>query len=49
MKGKIGDNFIECETIEDANSIPLSDYTYLERQSAARNGAYCFKIRQAKK
>jgi len=42
------DNFIEKETVDDANAVDLDKYTFLERLSA-KKGLYCFKVRQAKR
>ena len=42
------DNFKEEKTVEDANEVNLSDYTFLERLSATK-GMYCFKIRERKR
>lgn len=39
------DNFVEVESLEDANSIDLDAYTFLDRLSAER-GTFCFKIRE---
>ena len=39
------ENFIECDSKEDANLIDLKKYTFMERMSA-QMGKYCFKIRQ---
>lgn len=41
-------NFIELETVNEANKIDLDVYTFLERLSA-RRGMYCFKIREVKR
>jgi len=42
------DNFIEKETVDDANAVDLDKYTFLERMSA-KKGLYCFKVREAKR
>jgi len=42
------DNFIEKETVDDANTVDFDKYTFLERMSA-KKGLYCFKVRQAKR
>jgi len=42
------ENFIEKETVDDANAVDLDKYTFLERMSA-KKGLYCFKVRQAKR
>ena len=41
-------NFIECDTIEEANNVDLEKYTFLDRMSGEK-GKYCFKIRQQRK
>jgi hypothetical protein len=41
-------NFLEKETVDDANDVDLDKYTFLERMSA-KKGLYCFKVRQAKR
>lgn len=41
------ENFIECETVEQANKVDLSQYTFLERLSAEKK-LYVFKVRQRK-
>jgi len=41
-------NFLECETVEEANKVDLDNYTFCERLSA-KKGCYCFKIREAKR
>ena len=41
-------NFIEVNTVEEANAVNLDVYTFLDRVSATR-GLYCFKIREAKR
>lgn len=41
-------NFIEMPTVEEANTVDLSIYTFLERLSA-KKGFYCFKIREKKR
>lgn len=38
------DNFIEKDTVIEANTVDLGKYTFLERLSAVRN-KYCFKIK----
>ena len=38
-------NFLELDTVEDANKVSLEKYVFLERLSAER-GKYCFKVRQ---
>jgi len=40
-------NFLEFDNVEEANSVSLADYVFLERLSAEK-GKYCFKIRQRK-
>jgi hypothetical protein len=42
------ENFIEAKTVEEANRVNLTQYTFLERLSAAR-ALYIFKIREAKR
>jgi hypothetical protein len=42
------ENFIEKETVDDANAVDLDKYTFLEKMSA-KKGLYCFKVRQAKR
>ena len=42
------DNFLEKETVDDANNVDLDKYTFLERMSA-KKGLYCFKVREAKR
>lgn len=42
------DNFIEKKTVQDANTIDLNKYTFLDRLSA-KLGKYCFKIRETKR
>jgi len=37
-------NFVEVETVDEANDVDLSMYTFCERLSAKR-GMYIFKIR----
>ena len=39
-------NFIEVDTVDEANKIDLNFYIFLDKQSASRN-KYCFKIREA--
>lgn len=39
-------NFIECDTVFEANGIDLDKYTFLERMSA-KTGKWCFKIRES--
>jgi len=39
-------NFIECETIDEANRISLNDYSFI-RYSETRN-RFLFKIRERK-
>ena len=39
-------NFIEVETVVEANDVDLNKYTFCERISAKR-GMYIFKIRAA--
>ncbi len=41
------DNFIECNTLQEANEVSLKEYVFLERFSVEKN-KYCFKIRQRK-
>lgn len=41
-------NFLERSTVEEANIVDLSIYTFLERMSA-KKGIYCFKIREQKR
>lgn len=41
-------NFIERANVDDANTINLDEYTFLERLSANR-GTYCFKVRELKR
>lgn len=41
-------NFIEKETVQEANEVDLDKYTFLERLSAKKN-KYCFKIRESKR
>ena len=41
-------NFIEKTTVDEANSVDLDKYIFLERLSASR-GVYCFKIRESKR
>jgi len=38
------DNFKECETVEQANQIDLTTYTFI----GFKQDNYCFKIRQKK-
>ena len=44
----MSDSFVEVETVEEANKIDMSKYTFLERMSA-KKGVYCFKIREARR
>jgi hypothetical protein len=37
-------NFIEADTVAEANAVDLGRYTFLDRLSATRN-KYCFKIK----
>lgn len=37
-------NFIECEGVEAANKVSLSDYVFVGKDE--KSGRYCFKIRQ---
>lgn len=39
------DNFLEVQTVKEANLVSLDDYVFLERLSAERN-CYVFKKRQ---
>jgi hypothetical protein len=41
-------NFLEKETLVEANEVDLGLYTFLDRLSA-RRGSWCFKIREAKR
>jgi len=41
-------NFIECETVIEANKVDLDVYTFCDRLSG-KKGLYCFKIREAKR
>jgi len=38
------ENFMECETVEEANKISLEEYVFI----GLRDDKYCFKIRQRK-
>jgi hypothetical protein len=38
-------NFIEVSSVEDANKVDLSLYTFCERLEASR-GTFVFKVRQ---
>lgn len=38
-------NFLEFRSVDEANTVSLEDYVFLERLSAER-GTFCFKIRQ---
>jgi hypothetical protein len=40
----MANNFVECETVEQANNVDLGIYTFI----GFRNDAYCFKVRQRK-
>lgn len=42
------ENFVEKDTVEEANNVDLSKYTFLERMSSVRN-KYCFKIRELRR
>lgn len=44
----IKQNFIEKDTVSEANTVDLTIYTFLEKMSAIRN-RYCFKIRELKR
>lgn len=41
-------NFVEKSTVDEANTVNLDEYTFLERLSAQR-GLYCFKRRESKR
>jgi hypothetical protein len=41
-------NFLEKTSVDEANSVDLDRYTFMERLSAQR-GVYCFKIRECKR
>jgi len=41
-------NFLECETVEQANKVDLDVYTFCDRLSG-KKGVYCFKVREAKR
>jgi len=41
-------NFIEKNSVDEANTVSLELYTFLERMSAEK-GVYCFKIRERKR
>lgn len=41
-------NFIEFDSVDEANTVDLSIYTFLERLSA-KKGKYCFKVRESKR
>jgi hypothetical protein len=41
-------NFLEKKTVDEANEVDLSVYTFMERLSSQR-GYYCFKIREMKR
>jgi len=41
-------NFVEKETLSEANEVDLNVYTFLDRMSA-RRGSWCFKIREKKR
>ena len=40
-------NFLELDTVAEANRVNLEDYVWLDRFSAERR-KYCFKVRQRK-
>ena len=40
-------NFIECNTVEEANQVDLTTYRFSERLSA-KKGIYCFVLRASK-
>lgn len=39
-------NFLECETLEQANNVSLADYTFI---GLSDSRGYVFKIREAKR
>ena len=39
------ENFLELDTVQEANGVDLARYTFLERLSAQKS-KYCFKVRQ---
>lgn len=41
-------NFIECATVDEANLVDMTVYSFLDRMSGSRS-VYCFKLREAKR
>lgn len=44
---KLKNNFVECKTVEEANSVDLDKYTFIDwKENAYGTRVYLFKIRQ---
>jgi len=42
------ENFVEVKSVEEANTVDLNFYTFMERFSATR-GTFVFKVRETKR